>query len=80
MKVNFKGELRQVVEKDYDFNGQQGKSYSLTVEVEDGSYYMKTTKEIYELYKNGYLVKGQNCEFVADYSPQFKSFRIIDVM
>lgn len=79
MKVRFNGELRQVVEKDYDFNGQKGKSYSITVEVEDGSYYLKTTKEVFELYKAGYLVKGQNCEFVGDYSPQFKSMKIVEV-
>lgn len=79
MKMNFKGEFRSVQEKDYEFNGNKGKSYSLTVEVDDGSYYLKTTKEVYDQYKQGYLVKGQECNFVADYMPQFKTLRVVEV-
>lgn len=79
MKVNFNGELRNVVEKDYNFNGNAGKTYTVTVEVEDGSYYMKTTKDVFEAYKLGIITKGQVCLFVADYSPQFKSMKVVEV-
>ena len=79
MKVKFNGELRNVAEKPYEFNGNKGLSYSITLEVEEGSFYMKTTKEVFELYKQGYLEKGQQCEFTADYSPMYKSFRVTQV-
>lgn len=80
MKVTFEGELRSVVSKDYEFEGKKGTSHNATVEVEGQSFYFKTTKKVAEDFTKGFIVKGQQCVFTADYSPAYKSMRITAVV
>lgn len=74
MKVNFKGELRTVGANEYVSRntGEKGVSYRMLVECGTDSLQFPTTKEVYEQYQDGYLYKGLECEFTADYNPQFQ--------
>lgn len=83
MKVNFKGELRRVEAREFTRkNGEAGVGYSLLVECGVDSLQFSTVKEVYEQFEKGYLYKGLECEFVADYNPryQFNNFVVKEVV
>lgn len=83
MKVNFKGELRRVEEREYTKkDGSKGVAYSVLVETDNDSLQFGTTKEVYEKFKDGYIYKGADCDFEADYQPrfQFGNFRVVNVV
>lgn len=73
MKVNFKGELRSVASSEFvRKNGEKGTSYRMLVECGADSLQFPTEKEVFEQFEKGYLYKGLECEFTADYNPRFQ--------
>ena len=83
MKVNFNGELRRVESREYiKKDGSKGTSYNLLVECGTDSFQFPTVKEVEEEFAKGYLYKGAECEFVAEYNPryQFNNFVVRNVV
>lgn len=83
MKVKFNGELRRVEAKEYTKkDGSNGVSYNLLVECGADSLQFPTTKEVNDSFEKGYLYKGAECDFVAEYNPryQFNNFVVKEVV
>lgn len=73
MQVSFKGELRRVEAREFTRkNGEKGVGYSALIECGVDSMQFSTVKEVYEQFEKGYLFKGLECDFLADYNPRFQ--------
>ena len=82
ISVKFNGELRSVSIREFTKrDGSKGYSYPIMIETTDTSYTLNTTVDVYNAFVHGQLVKGQKCEFMADYEPRFQynNFNIKEV-
>ena len=73
MRVEFKGELRRVESNEFTKkDGSKGIGYKMLVEFGADSLQFPTVREVWEQFEMGYLEKGMDCQFVADYNPRFQ--------
>lgn len=83
MKVEFLGELRRVEAREFTRkSGEKGTSYNILVECGVDSLQFPTKKDVYEQFEKGYLYKGLECKFLAEYNPryQFNNFVVKEVV
>lgn len=83
MKCTFGGELRRVEKRDYTTKeGKNGVSYNMLVECGVESFQFPTVKEVFDSFTDGYINKGDNCLFEAEYNPryQFNNFVVKTVV
>lgn len=82
MQVRFDGELRRVEAREFTKkDGTKGTSYNLLVESGADSLQFPTVFAVHEQYEKGFLYKGAECEFLAEYNLryQFNNFVVQSV-
>lgn len=73
MKVEFKGEFRRIEKREYNKkDGSKGVSYPMLVECGADSFQFPAEEGIYDMFELGYLAKGTECKFIAEYNPRFQ--------